>query len=70
NRDRLDVADGKLNQFSANVWLSFPFTVLFIGTLIHEFARVSLTIIQVAVISKKLPHPSISFHPERSFFPN
>jgi hypothetical protein len=27
----------------------------------HEFARVSRAIIQVAVISKKLPEPSINF---------
>jgi len=61
NRDRWDVADGKLDQISANGLLSYSFTVLLVRALIHEFARVSRAIIQVAVKSKKLPAPSFNY---------
>ncbi|MGD8263540.1 MAG: hypothetical protein PVG08_05220 [Desulfobacterales bacterium] len=50
-----------LYQSSANLFLSYPFTFLLLRALIHEFARVLRAIIHKAVISKKLPDPSVNY---------
>jgi len=47
-------------QFSVNVLVKYPFAVLLVRAPIHEFARVSRTIIHGAVKSKKLPYYSTS----------
>ena len=48
-------------QFSDNVMLSYPFAVLLLPALMHEFARAWQAIIHPVLKSKKLPLTGLLF---------